>query len=143
VACGRPEHNSHESKRSRGREMGSGRRCRWSIAWTSGADANTLSVLREQATKLHRGGEYGQAMAIYQRMFESPGAFDAEVRSYVLSEIADINIERGMYGDAVTKSREAIRRLLSRDTRETERSYCQKLKRFNVAMHLHLLSHKS
>ena len=81
----------------------------WSIVWASGADANTpLSVLREQATRLHRGGEYGQAMAIYQRMLESPEASDAEVRAYVLSEIADINIERGMYGDAVTKSREAI-----------------------------------
>jgi len=46
-------------------------------------------------------------MAIYQRMLESPEASD-EVRAYVLSEIADINIERGMHGDAVTKSREAI-----------------------------------
>jgi hypothetical protein len=61
-----------------------------------------------QATNLHRGGEYGQAVAIYQRMLESPEFSDVEVRAYVLSEIADVNIELGLYGESVTKSREAI-----------------------------------
>jgi tetratricopeptide (TPR) repeat protein len=89
--------------------MVSSRVARLSIGWASGVTTNTpLSVMLEQATNLHRGGEYGQAMAIYQLMLKSPEAPDTEVRAYVLSQIADVNIERGMYGDAVTKSREAI-----------------------------------
>src|SRR5450432_922200 len=66
-----------------------------------GASANTpLSVMLEQATNLHRGGEYQQAMAIYQRMLDSPNAPNMELRARVLRQIADINIERGMYAEA-------------------------------------------
>jgi tetratricopeptide (TPR) repeat protein len=80
-----------------------------SIVWASGVTANApLSVMLDQATTLHRGGEYVQAMAIYERVLESPEFSDAELRAYVLSRMADVNIELGRYGDAVTKSREAI-----------------------------------
>lgn len=75
----------------------------------TGASANTpLSVMLERAAILHRGGEYQQASAIYRLVLDSPNALNVELRAYVLSQIADVNIERGMYAEAVTTSREAI-----------------------------------
>jgi tetratricopeptide (TPR) repeat protein len=62
----------------------------------------------ERAAILHRGGEYQQASAIYRLVLDSPNAPDVELRAYVLSQIADINIQRGMYTEAVTASNEAI-----------------------------------
>jgi len=75
----------------------------------TGASANTpLSVMLERAAILHRGGEYQQASAIYRLVLDSPNAPNVELRALVLGQIADVNIERGMYAEAVTTSREAI-----------------------------------
>jgi tetratricopeptide (TPR) repeat protein len=75
----------------------------------TGASANTpLSVMLERAASLRRGGEYQQAMAIYRLVLDSPDAPNVELRALALRQIADVNIERGMYAEAVTTSREAI-----------------------------------
>ena len=75
----------------------------------TGASGNApLSVMLEQAASLHRGGEYQQAMAIYRLVLDSRNVPGMELRAYVLSRIADVNIERGMYAEAVTASNEAI-----------------------------------
>jgi tetratricopeptide (TPR) repeat protein len=75
----------------------------------TGASANSqLSVMLERAASLRRGGEYQQATAIYRLVLDSPNAPNAELRALLLRQIADVNIERGMYAEAVTTSREAI-----------------------------------
>jgi tetratricopeptide (TPR) repeat protein len=62
----------------------------------------------EQAAGLERGGEYQQAMAIYWLVLDSPNAPNVELRALVLRQIADVNIRRGMYTEAITASNEAI-----------------------------------
>jgi len=80
-----------------------------SIGWASGANANIpLSEMLKQAATLLRDGEYERAMGIYQLTLESPEVSGIELRAYVLNRIADVNIERGMYTEAVTASNEAI-----------------------------------
>jgi tetratricopeptide (TPR) repeat protein len=75
----------------------------------AGASADTpLSVMLEQAAGLKRGGEYQQAIAIYRLVLDSRNAPDVELSAYVLSQISDVNIERGTYPEAVTASNEAI-----------------------------------
>lgn len=75
----------------------------------TGTSANTpLCMMLEQAAGLERGGEYQQAIAIYRLVLDSPNAPNMELRALVLRQIADVNIERGMYTDAVTASNEAI-----------------------------------
>jgi len=75
----------------------------------TGASADTpLPVTLKQATDLQRRGEYQQAIAIYRLVLDSRNALDVELRAYVLSQIADVNIQRGMYTEAGTASNEAI-----------------------------------
>jgi len=75
----------------------------------TGASANApLSVMLERAAGLERGGEYQQAKAIYRLVLDSPNAPNMELRALVLRQIADLNIELGMYTEAVTASNEAI-----------------------------------
>jgi len=80
-----------------------------SIGWASGTNADIpLSAMLKQAANLAREGEYEQAMAIYKLTLDSPEVSGIELRAYVLNRIADVNIERGMYTEAVTASNEAI-----------------------------------
>jgi tetratricopeptide (TPR) repeat protein len=79
------------------------------IGWASGTNADIpLSAMLKQAANLAREGEYEQAMAIYKLTLDSPEVSGIELRAYVLNRIADVNIERGMYTEAVTASNEAI-----------------------------------
>lgn len=75
---------------------------------TSEALSPTLSAILQQAGRLQREGKYSQAVAFYQLLLDPRASLNIEMRAYVLSQIADDNIERGMYGEAESKSREAI-----------------------------------
>ncbi len=74
----------------------------------------------EDAATLNRKGEYRQALAKYTALLSSaPVRADAEIRAYVLSQMADARMELGAYAEAETKIREALRLLTSAYRSET------------------------
>jgi tetratricopeptide (TPR) repeat protein len=71
-------------------------------------DAPVAATL-EQAMNRHRSGQYAQALAVYRLLLDSSVvSSNAEWHAYVLSQIADVNIDQGMYEEAITRSREAV-----------------------------------
>jgi hypothetical protein len=76
--------------------VGGGRRCRIEhrVGLWSECEYTPLSVMLKQAANLAQEGQYEQALAIYQLWLDSPEVSDIELRAYVLSRIADVNIQR-------------------------------------------------
>lgn len=74
----------------------------------------------QEAANLSRRGEYRQALQSYRQLLSTvPVMSNVEVRAYVLSRMADCDIELGEFGEAETQSREALGILASAQKTQT------------------------
>jgi tetratricopeptide (TPR) repeat protein len=81
--------------------------------------ASEASAIQE-ALSLSRRGEYRQALHSYQQLLGSvPVITNIELRAYVLSRMADSDIELGEYSEAERRSGEALSILTSAGKRRT------------------------
>src|SRR5882757_5942386 len=93
------------------------------MLWNSAALALATALLLKSeswtaelksAVTLNRKGEYRQALSKYTALLSTaPTNADAEIHAYVLSQMADAEMELGAYSEAKTKARDALRILAS------------------------------